>query len=130
MANTVDADATVWGIHAGKTGDADSLFLKQGCVAIGWPKMGELSALKPEREAFKARLAAVYPEAKPGAIPTNGGQMFRFVPRMKQGDVVAYPSKADRRIHIGIVTGAYVYKADSPYPNQRGTNWIRSVPRT
>jgi hypothetical protein len=35
--------ACIWGIHGGKTGDADSLFLKQNCVAIGWAKMGDLS---------------------------------------------------------------------------------------
>jgi restriction system protein len=127
---TVDADATVWGIHAGKTGDADSLFLKHGCVAIGWPKMGDLSQLKAEREAFKTRVADVYPESKPGAIPTNGGQMFRFLHEMKPGDVVAYPSKGDRQIHIGVVTGPYRYEAGGPYPHQRSVNWTRAEPRT
>jgi restriction system protein len=127
---TIDADATVWGIHAGKTGDADSLFLKQGCVAIGWTKMGNLSQLKPGREAFKARVAEAYPEAKPGAIPTNGGQMFRFLHEMKLGDIVAYPSKSDRLIHIGVVTGPYRYEAGVAYPHQRAANWIRAVPRT
>jgi restriction system protein len=32
----------VWGIHAGATGDADSLFLKQAVAAIGWPEFGDL----------------------------------------------------------------------------------------
>jgi restriction system protein len=48
------ADTNLWGIHAGKTGDANSLFLKKYCVAVGWTKMGNLSALKPDRDAFKA----------------------------------------------------------------------------
>jgi hypothetical protein len=30
-------DGTVWGIHGGKTGDADNLFLKKSCVAIARP---------------------------------------------------------------------------------------------
>ena len=30
----------IWGIHAGRTGDADTLFLKQNCIAIGWEEMG------------------------------------------------------------------------------------------
>ena len=29
-------EPTIWGIHGGKTGDADSLFLKKSYVAIGW----------------------------------------------------------------------------------------------
>jgi predicted Mrr-cat superfamily restriction endonuclease len=49
------ADTNLWGIHAGKTGDADSLFLKKNYIAVGWTKMGDLSALKPDHDAFKAR---------------------------------------------------------------------------
>ncbi|MEP6934599.1 MAG: hypothetical protein ABI988_11730 [Nitrospirota bacterium] len=36
-------DATLWGIHAGKTGDADTLFLKKNCVAVGWLRMDSLA---------------------------------------------------------------------------------------
>ena len=43
------ADVNMWGIHAGRTGDADSLFLKQNCIALGWVKAGDLSVLKPDR---------------------------------------------------------------------------------
>jgi hypothetical protein len=28
-------EPAVWGIHAGRTGDADSLFLKNNVVAVG-----------------------------------------------------------------------------------------------
>jgi restriction system protein len=79
------ADLNLWGIYSGKTGDADSLFLKKHCIAVGWTKMGSLSALKPSRDAFKARVAEVYPDAKPGAIPNNAGQLFRFVHEMQLG---------------------------------------------
>ena len=79
------ADVNLGGIHAGKTGDADSLFLKKNCIAVGWGKMGDLSALTPDRDTFKARVAEVYPDAKPGAIPNNAGQLFRFVHEMKPG---------------------------------------------
>jgi restriction system protein len=40
-------DTVVWGIHGGRTGDADSLFLKKNVVAIGWAKIGDLAKLKP-----------------------------------------------------------------------------------
>lgn len=29
-------DPTLWGIHAGRIGEADSLFLKRNVIAIGW----------------------------------------------------------------------------------------------
>jgi restriction system protein len=79
------ADVNLWDIHAGKTDDADSLFLKKNCIAVGWAKMSDLSALRPDRDAFKARVAEVYPTARPGAIPDNAGQLFRFVHEMKPG---------------------------------------------
>jgi len=125
-------DTNIWGIHAGRTGDADSLFLKKGCVAVGWTKTGDLGSLKPDRESFKARVAEVYPEKKPGAIPNNAGQLFRFVHEMKPGDIVVYPSKRDRHVHLGRVEGGYVYdpKTEPSYPHVRPVKWLQSVPRT
>jgi len=59
------SDITIWGIHAGKTGDADTLFLKKHLIGLGWTKVGDLSSLPADREAFKARVAESYPEKKP-----------------------------------------------------------------
>ena len=53
------ADLNLWGFYSGKTSDADSLFLKKNCVAVGWTKVGNLSTLKRDRDAFKARVAEV-----------------------------------------------------------------------
>lgn len=46
-------DVIVWGIHAGRTGDAHSLFLKKEVVAIGWTQLGDLSGLGSDRDALK-----------------------------------------------------------------------------
>lgn len=123
---------SLWGIHGGRTGDADSLFLRKNTVALGWMKMGDLAPLEPNREAFKARVAEVYPEAKPGAIPNNAGQLFRFVHEMAVGDLVVYPSKRDRQVHIGRVEGEYQYdpKTEPGYPHRRAVKWLKHVPRT
>lgn len=45
-------EKVIWGIHGGSVGDADGLFLKQNVVALGWEDMGDLSALKPDRDSF------------------------------------------------------------------------------
>ena len=125
-------EVTIWGIHAGRTGDAHNLFTKRNCVALGWVKVGDISKLKADREAIKAKVAEVYPDKKPGAIPVDAGQLFRFVYEMKKGDLVVYPSKSDKQIHIGKVEGEYVYDTheEPAYPHQRAVQWIRSVPRT
>jgi len=125
-------DATIWGIHGGKTGDADNLFLHGHCVAIGWVEMGDLGKLPADREAFKARVAEAYPSAKAGAIPNNAGQLFRFVHEMKPGDIVVYPSKRDRQIHLGQVDGPYRYdpSKEESYPNTHPVKWLKAIPRT
>lgn len=130
MSNNVNT--TIWGIHAGKTGDADNLFLGKSCIAVGWAKMGNLSDIKPDRDAFKAHVLEAYPSAKPGAIPNNAGQLFRFVHVMKPGDLIIYPSKHDHQIHLGRVEGDYRYDSNTEpgYPNVRAVKWLRNVPRT
>ena len=128
----LSSEGTIWGIHAGKTGDADSLFLNKNRVALGWHEMGDLSGIPPEREAFKNRVAKVYPEMKQGAKINSASQLFRFIHEMNIGDLVCYPSKADRHIHIGQVVGPYKYDPSEvpSYPQQRQVEWRTSVPRT
>lgn len=44
------ADQKVWGIHARKTGDADTLFLEKNVVALGWKRIPDPSKLPADRE--------------------------------------------------------------------------------
>lgn len=126
------AEPTIWGIHAGRTGEARSLFLEGRVVALGWRKMPDLRTLPADREVYKAKLREAYPAGKPGAIPVWAGQLFRFVHEVREGDLVVYPSKADRVVHIGRITGPYEH-ADSPvddYAHRRPVEWLHALPRT
>jgi restriction system protein len=125
-------DSIVWGIHAGKTGDAHTLFMKHNVIAIGFVQMNNLSKIAPSREAFKEAALASYPTQKIGAIPNIAGQTYRFVHEMKQNDYVVYSSKHDRKVHIGKVEGDYCYdvKTEKAYPNVRSVKWLVELPRT
>lgn len=129
---TTETEKTIWGIHGGKTGDADALFLKHNFVAVGWAAVGDLTKLKPTREAFKDAVAAAYPDKKPGAIPNNAGQLFRFVHELRSGDYIVYPSRMDRLVHIGSIESDYQFnpKLEKSYPNLRSVRWICALPRT
>jgi restriction system protein len=124
-------EQTFWGIHAGRTGDAEALFEKHSVVALGWPDMGDLNELKT-RDDFKRRYEKVYTSAKPGAIPVNAGQLFRFVHELKVGDIVVFPLKRTREIWLGEVKGEYQHdpKLDSSYPDIRKVEWLKKLPRT
>ncbi len=123
---------TVWVVRAGRFGEGDALFLKKNVVAIGWENMGDLSLIKPEREEFKVKVLEAYPETKPGAVPLAAGQPFRFIHEIKVGDVVVYPSKNDRQVHIGIIQGDYKYNPtlDKNFPHMRSVKWEKTLPRT
>ena len=123
---------TVWGIHAGATGDADHLFLKDNYIALGWHTIGDLSKLPPDREAFKAAAARHFPDKKPGAFPVIAGQLFRFLYEAQVRDIVAYPSQRERHIHLGRIIAPYKYDPalEPSYPNLRPVKWLRSYPRT
>ena len=116
----------VWGIH---TKD-DNLFLKGNVIALGWQQIGDLSLIAPDRESFKEKYIAAYPDAKKGSIPTGVGMLFRFCHEVQVGDYIIYPSKIDRMINIGEVTGDYKYVPDaSEYVQQRSVKWLKHVPR-
>lgn len=125
-------DPVIWGVHAGQTGDADELFLKDNRVAIGWADMGDLSSIGTNRDAFKSKVVSTYAEIKPGAVPQTAGQLFRFVYEMKIGDLVIYPAKRSRQVHVGRIDSEYEYRTTSPagYPNRRSVTWLNSAPRT
>jgi restriction system protein len=124
--------ATLWGIHGGRTGDADGIFLKKNQVALGWEALGDLAALSPTRDAFKDQLLEALPDRKPGYYPMATGQLFRFVHEMKYGDLIVYPSKRDKRVHVGEIIGPYQHttKGSDSYPHRRAVNWLKDFPRT
>jgi restriction system protein len=51
---------------------------------------------------------------------------------MKVADLVVYPSKRDRKIHIGRVEGNYQHDptTEPGYPHTRAVKWLKEVPRT
>jgi restriction system protein len=126
------SEKILWGIHAGKTGDADSLFLKSNFVALGWLAMGDVSKLTPDREAYKQKVRVTYPDWSEGKIINAASQLYRFTHEMKVGDLVIYPSKRDRYVHIGEVAGPFQYKPEfkNSYPQTRIVKWLKHVPRT
>lgn len=122
----------MWGIHAGKHGEADGYFLSKNVVGLGWAELKDLSLLDASRESFKLAVTKGFPQAKPNAVPIYAGQLYRFAHEVQAGDIVVYPSKMDRQIHIGRVRGAYKYdpKANARCPHVRAVTWLRQEPRT
>ena len=122
-----DVEQRVWGIHTLN----DNIFLKNEIIAIRWEEMGDLSLISADRDSFKEKYAQVYPDAKKGSVATSAGMLYRFCHEVQIGDYIVYPSKIDRMINIGQVTGDYKYVPDTPeYVQQRNVKWLKHIPRT
>lgn len=120
----------VWGLHMGRHVGSDPV--ENGYIGIGWHQLGDLSLIGNTREAIKAELADKLEYEKPGAIPVHAGVLYRFKEEMKLGDIVVYPSKADRLVNIGEIVGDYEFFEDDKngYPNHRDIKWLDSFPRS
>lgn len=122
-------DRAIWGIHMRR--DHGLAPIEQGYIAIGWREMGDLSLIRPTREAFKTAYEGAYPDAGPSKVRTSAGVPFRFLAEMKPGDLVIFPSKPDRMVNIGVIDGPYVYQAQASFdcPHRRAVKWLKHIPR-
>ena len=105
--------------------------IDEGYVAIGWQELGDLRQY-PDRDAFKAAIAEKIPDAKTGAQPVYAGILQRFTHEMQAGDIVVYPSKHDRMVNVGRITGEFAHIIDEAdeYPNRRRVEWLGQFPRS
>lgn len=117
-----------WGIH-NEHPELD--LLGNGIITVGWDKAGDLKPLGSDRDAFKARLSAMLPDAKPGAIRIWAGLLLRFAQEMQVGDIVIWPNKQDSTLNFGRVNGDYEHVPDAPVQkNRRKVTWLKTgVPR-
>lgn len=123
-------DQVIWGIHI-RTDAGNKLFVERGFIAVGWPEIGDLSQIAPDREAFKAVISTKSPEKSPGYVAGSAGQLYRFSKEMKPGDWIVYRATYfDGLVHIGQITGEYRYEPSwlSDYPNVRQVKWLKALP--
>ena len=125
-------EKTVWGIHAGPDGEADELFLKKNVIALSWNEVPDVATIPRGKEGIKAALHAANPTSTPNSVANLAGQLYRFFAEVAPGDIVVYPSKIDKHIHIGRIVGLYLFDTASVgwYAHRRRVEWKRKVPRT
>ena len=93
--------------------------------------MGDIKCAGDNRDDIKKKYAEIYPDATSGSIATCVGMLYRFVYEVQIGDYVVYPSKADRKINIGVIESDYYNEpAENKYTQRRKVKWLKSFPRT
>jgi restriction system protein len=122
----------LWLVRCGSRGEGESFALTHNVVGIGWPELGDLSAVR-SLDGIKQRLIEAFPDDKPSKISNWAGQIDAFTHRIKQGDLVALPLKTAPAVAFGRVTGGYSFDPEAPdqVRHQRSVQWIREdVPRS
>ncbi len=94
-------------------------------VAIGWPKLKDLSAIEPNQEGknrIRALLNKHYPNT-PSALGNAAQQIFKFVKTMKAGDIVLAGDGATV-LGIGKIKGDYQYAPGVEFCHRRTVDWL------
>jgi 5-methylcytosine-specific restriction protein B len=97
----------------------------QGCVAIGWPDLGDLSSIPASREG-KDQVRALLEEHYPNhaAQTTKASQqVFNFVHAAQEGDLVL-AAQGMTVLGVGRITGEYTYDANFGFPHRRNVQWL------
>ncbi len=121
----------VWMVRTGNDSALAEVVEARQVVALGWPELGDLSALAT-REALKARYREALPDESERSVGQNAGQLLRFVREMAVGDWVLTDLPESDELLIGRVAGPYAHQAPpvlDAYPHVRMVSWLARAPR-
>ena len=122
---------SLWLVRGGKLGEQEALALAQGLACIGFYEVPDLSQTMA-REGIADLLRQTYPHDSAAALRNFTGQLYAFVHRIHEGDMVAMPLKSQPQIALGRVVGPYTYRSDlGEVHHTRKVEWVRpDIPRT
>lgn len=120
----------LWLVRAGKRGETEAFCLQNHVIAVGWDEVSDLTSLD-DRETLLQVLSTTYPEKPRNALRNWASQLWAFAKEMKEGDLVALPSKQEPKIYFGTVTGPYRYAPDNPAgaKHTRPVQWLKALAR-
>jgi restriction system protein len=122
-------DARIWGIRAGKNGEAHNLFVSEFVIALSDAELGNLAKLPKSREDFYKVYRKKHPDETRTGSAGIGGKFFRFIYEIRVGDLIVYPALSDKMIYVGSVSGEYNFEKTSPFPHQRSVAWKFMIPK-
>src|SRR4051812_11466597 len=100
-----------WMVRAGEGSTLAKDFERQGCVAIGWRRAGDMSPLT-NLDLIRERINATHPADTPQSRANTAGQTNKFRNVIAVGDRVVTYDGGPREYLLGTVTGDYEYRPD------------------
>lgn len=115
-----------WVVRAGNGNELIEPFKHRSIVAIGWEDLGDLSDTD-SREDIKRLYRDTHPEYSENRVNNHAGQLFRFVHRIHDGDMVLTYDNSVREYHVGYIDGSYEWRPNDgigQYPHVRSVDWL------
>lgn len=95
-------------------------------IAIGWNELGDLSDTEPTKagkDHVRALMDKHFP-AKKGVVTRKANEVFKFVTRVKQGDIVVAMDGLTVK-GIGAISGDYFFRRnDGAFAHRRPVRWL------
>ena len=123
----------MWLVRAGEDGYLIDEFAR-GFIAIGWYKIGDLSAVTSE-EGIREQYNRAYPDEKPAKARLAMSMICRFRFTLEKGQKVVTYAPQKREYLIGAITSDYYHNTDeiseaiSNYAHLRKVDWLGRVNR-
>ncbi|SDC39119.1 restriction system protein [Terribacillus halophilus] len=96
---------TVWLFRAGKQGEYENKFLEDERIYLTWDDLNINLKEIASKEALYKRLVEHYELDKEKTAINWASQIWPIANAMEIGNLVVLPSKFNRTIHVGEVTG-------------------------
>ena len=119
---------STWMIRAGEEAAHFEEFETGGYAGIGWKEIGEVPA-DVDPDELERRLAAAYPDYKPGAFSNWSAQIRRFLTELAIGDGVVTYDRKNQTYLVGEITAPVEWRPDLPLPRVYPVRWAHRVPR-
>lgn len=126
----MNKEVNVWGFH--NPIEHEEKLINSGTMSMSWKELKNLEKIVPKtREGFNKFYDEIYPSSSKQSRAQSVGQLYRFVYEVKIGDYIIFPTKYNRMVNIGQVTGEYFYdEKEEHFVNKRNVKWIKILPRT
>ncbi len=123
---------TLWLNRAGKNGEFESKFLSDNRIYLTWDGFDvDLNKIVSQEDLYKILVNKYNLEKEKTAI-NWASQIWAIAHKMEIGDWVVLPSKVNRTLHLGEITGDYTYDESlgNPYYHYRAIDWFAlDIPR-
>ena len=121
----------LWLCRAGRAGQHETKFIEDSAIYCTWGGLDWDMSAHSDRDTFKEKLQATYPDATAKRISHSTGQLWAFTHRMKIDDLVILPSKSKPIIYVGKILSEYKFLANAEplYHHIRLVKWLKELPR-